>query len=317
MLSAALKWFRTCIGLNDEHHNRQLISQELFGPILDIVYQTMPRDNLLNSACLELFEFIKRENLKQLIIPLVENYREKLLGITYVNTFSALVIKYEQIQGGNPEDSFTTQGGDTPNRNLIAGGQPWQGLKDADQEEEKYFNQPSDEEGEDEGEASLPETVATKTLEGTAPLRPLVSYPEDEEEDAMELLAASPGTSTEKRAQSTDSTPSESIGSPPSSIPVKRGREEDEEEDDLEKLASGAPVKRHSSVSSIGSVRSDMSAANLDSPTGSQQPNGAPTPILRRKGSLRSKDGSPKAQKGIGGISISLSGNTKNEQGSG
>jgi hypothetical protein len=35
-------------------HNR------LFEPILDIVYETMPRDNLLNSACLEFFEFIKR-----------------------------------------------------------------------------------------------------------------------------------------------------------------------------------------------------------------------------------------------------------------
>ena len=32
----------------------------LLGPILDLVLETMPRNNLLNSACLELFEFIKR-----------------------------------------------------------------------------------------------------------------------------------------------------------------------------------------------------------------------------------------------------------------
>jgi hypothetical protein len=119
-----------------------MITKGVFDPILDIVYQTMPRDNLLNSACLELFEFIKRENLKQLLIPLVEGYREKLLGINYVNTFGALVLKYEQIQSGfNPDEtSFSTQGGETPNRSLVAGGQRWQGLKDADAEEEAYFN---------------------------------------------------------------------------------------------------------------------------------------------------------------------------------
>lgn len=37
-----------------------MIKNKLFGPILNIVIETMPRDNLLNSACLEFFEFIKR-----------------------------------------------------------------------------------------------------------------------------------------------------------------------------------------------------------------------------------------------------------------
>ncbi len=60
---AALKYFRTCIGLHDEFHNRQIIHNRLFEPILNIVYETMPKDNLLNSVCLELFEFIKRVRL--------------------------------------------------------------------------------------------------------------------------------------------------------------------------------------------------------------------------------------------------------------
>ncbi|KAI5276685.1 DUF625-domain-containing protein [Aureobasidium subglaciale] len=316
----ALKWFRTCVGLNDEHHNKDLITKGVFDPILDIVYQTMPRDNLLNSASLELFEFIKRENLKQLIIPLVEGYREKLLGITYVNTFGALVLKYEQIQSGyNPEEtSFSTQGGDTPNRSLAVGGQRWQGLKDADAEEEAYFNANSDEETEDEGLSSLSETTAAKTAEGGPPIRPLVSYPEDEDEDTMELLAASPGAPGEKKESSVESTTPETSGSPQSFVPEKR-RREDDDEDDLEKLVGAVPAKRRSSVSSIGSVRSDMSATNLDSPTSTQQPNGTGIPMLRRKGSLRSKDGSPGPQKGIsiGPISLSLSGKTGNEESGG
>ncbi|KAG9564586.1 DUF625-domain-containing protein, partial [Aureobasidium melanogenum] len=313
----ALKWFRTCVALNDEHHNRDMITKGVFDPILDIVYQTMPRDNLLNSACLELFEFIKRENLKQLVIPLVEGYREKLLGITYVNTFGALVMKYEQIQSGfNPdESSFSTQGGETPNRSLVAGGQRWQGLKDADAEEEAYFNATSDDETEDETATSLPETVAAKAPEVGPPMRPLVSYPEDEDEDAMEMLAASPGTPAEKKEANTESTTPDTLGSPLSVVPEKRRREEDDE-DDLEKLAGAVPAKRRSSVSSIGSVRSEMSATNLDSPTSSQQQNGTGHP-LRRKGSLRSKDDNSGPQKGIsiGPISLSLSGKSNEEGG--
>ncbi|KAG9624499.1 DUF625-domain-containing protein, partial [Aureobasidium melanogenum] len=313
----ALKWFRTCVVLNDEHHNRDMITKGVFDPILDIVYQTMPRDNLLNSACLELFEFIKRENLKQLVIPLVEGYREKLLGITYVNTFGALVMKYEEIQSGfNPdESSFSTQGGETPNRSLVAGGQRWQGLKDADAEEEAYFNATSDDETEDETATSLPETVAAKAPEVGPPMRPLVSYPEDEDEDAMEMLAASPGTPAEKKEANTESTTPDTLGSPLSVVPEKRRREEDDE-DDLEKLAGAVPAKRRSSVSSIGSVRSEMSATNLDLPTSSQQQNGTGHP-LRRKGSLRSKDDNSGPQKGIsiGPISLSLSGKSNEEGG--
>lgn len=59
----ALKFFRVCVGLQDEFYIRHMIKNKLFEPILNIVIETMPRDNLLNSACLEFFEFIKRVSL--------------------------------------------------------------------------------------------------------------------------------------------------------------------------------------------------------------------------------------------------------------
>lgn len=58
--TAALKFFRACIGLHDEFYNRQIIQNKLMGPILDVVYETMPRNNMLNSVCLEMFEYIKK-----------------------------------------------------------------------------------------------------------------------------------------------------------------------------------------------------------------------------------------------------------------
>lgn len=275
----------------------------------------MPRDNLLNSASLEFFEYIRKENLKQLIVPLVETHREKLLGITYVNIFESLVNKYDQYQSGvDDEASFSTQGADTPNKGLMAGGQHrWQGLRDADAEEEAYFNT-SD--GEDEDETPLP----TKPLSSSAsPVRPLVAYPDDDDDDddTMDILAASPSApqanQDNKSPNAADagspnprSSSLTSAGSPPERLSEKRRREE-EDEDDLEKLAGNVPKRR----SSVNSVRSDLSAANLDTDGGSPKENGSVvTPTLRRKGSLKSRDGGPGAQKGIsiGPISLSLKG---------
>ena len=96
---AALKFFRNLIGLQDEFYNQQMTSGKLFEPILDLTMETMTRDNLLNSACLEFFEFISQGNIKNLISHLVENYREKMEAITYVETFQTFITKYDDTSG--------------------------------------------------------------------------------------------------------------------------------------------------------------------------------------------------------------------------
>lgn len=287
MKLAALKWFRTCVGLQDEFHNRQMIASSLFDPILGIVEATMPRDNLLNSACLELFEYIKREGVKQLICHLVEMYRDRLMAISYVNTFQAIVLKYDQANepyqpNGVDDSSFTTQEG-TPHRQPN-GRQGYQGLH-VDDKEEDYFN------GEDdiEDEAALPTKVQQSPTNGASPARPLVNYPIDDDDDGMDILASSPDPLREKKSTSSSSSdelriptdesdapqaePMEedstsptgaiadeegdrgrdrrpiAIGqSPPESIATKRRREE-EDEDEIEQLMGGAK-RRNSSVSS-------------------------------------------------------------------
>lgn len=104
----ALKFFRTCVGLQDEFYIRHMIKFRLFEPILNLVVETMPKDNLLNSACLELFEFIKRENLKHIITHLVESYRRVMETITYVDTFKELIVKYEQLHDPTPPTRYNS-----------------------------------------------------------------------------------------------------------------------------------------------------------------------------------------------------------------
>lgn len=117
-----------------------------FGLIIDIVYESMPRDNLLNSACLELFEFIKRENIKPFILHVVEKYREKLEQITYVDTFQNLILRYDQMQGyGAEADSALFSQDELASKRLPLDGQRWHGAKELDAAEEEYFNTSDDE----------------------------------------------------------------------------------------------------------------------------------------------------------------------------
>lgn len=119
-----------------------------FGLILDIVYETMPRDNLLNSACLELFEFIKRENIKPIVLHVVEKYGDKLRNITYVDTFQSLILRYDQMQGygADATDSTLFSQDEVMSGRVQPNGQRWQGVKEMDAAEEEYFNTSDDDE---------------------------------------------------------------------------------------------------------------------------------------------------------------------------
>ncbi|KAF2002397.1 DUF625-domain-containing protein [Amniculicola lignicola CBS 123094] len=274
----ALKYFRTCIGLHDEFHNRQITGNRLFEPILQILFDTMPRDNLLNSACLELFEFIKRENIKMIITHLVETYRDRLETVTYVDTFQSLIMRYDQMHEPPTtqelENSFTSVDSDTPARPVgLVNGNKWgHGLKESDHEEHPYFTSDDDDDG-------LPSSVKP-ALNGASPVRPLVNYPDDDgDEDGMDILASSApssvahsiSTSTQTQVNTVESTAKSETSSPPERASEKRRREEDEEDELLATLPSSSS-KRRASVNSSSSTKSLRN--------------------LRRKGSLSStKDG--------------------------
>ncbi|KAF2434588.1 DUF625-domain-containing protein [Tothia fuscella] len=271
----ALKYFRTCIGLHDNFHNRQIINNNLFEPILNIVFETMPRDNLLNSACLELFEFIKRENMKDLTVHLVEKYRDRLEQITYVDTFRQVIDKYEKYMQPPPENVSFTSVETQPNavpalmRPTMNGRQQWQGLKETDAEEEAYFNT-SDGEDDDHFGPAKPVT------NGASPIKPLVDYPEDDDDDdTMDILAQD--TSPDQPRETIESpTPVKDQPLPPAERLSEKRRREEDEEDELTKLTT-QPKRRSSSISSTNGAVSTHSQT------------------LRRKKSISSgKDGPPK-----------------------
>jgi len=74
------------------------VRNNLFEPVVATFLANGERYNLLNSAVLEMVEFIRKENIKPLISHLVEQFGPRLSVCTYVDTFRNLKLKYEQNQ---------------------------------------------------------------------------------------------------------------------------------------------------------------------------------------------------------------------------
>lgn len=268
-----------------------MIQEHLLEPILNTLLDTMPRNNLLNSACLDFFEYIRNHGVPIMVNHLVERYRDKIQDITYVDTFTALISRFDHASQGyasNMDASFLDTEDEGPGRSQPGGGRRWQGVRDLDAAEEQYFNT-SDDEDDIAGAKSPP----SASVNGASPLsKPLVDYASDEETDMTtdaELAGILPSRETgsppapEKEAERKSASPP-----PPERVSEKRRREEDEE-DELTKLASQQSKRRNSS-SSVVSVGSNGS-----------------TPMLRRKKSFNSSRDGGGGGGGGGGKKISIS----------
>lgn len=55
----SLRFLRRVVGLKDEFYNRYIVKGQLFDPVIATFKENGQRYNLLNSAIVELFEFIR------------------------------------------------------------------------------------------------------------------------------------------------------------------------------------------------------------------------------------------------------------------
>ncbi|XP_027720950.1 serine/threonine-protein phosphatase 4 regulatory subunit 3B isoform X2 [Vombatus ursinus] len=142
----ALRFMRRIIGLKDEFYNRYITKGNLFEPVINALLDNGTRYNLLNSAVIELFEFIRVEDIKSLTAHIVENFYKALESIEYVQTFKGLKTKYEQEK-------------DRQNQKLNSN-RFRRDARTLEEDEEMWFNEDEEEEGEavvPPGEKSKPE----------------------------------------------------------------------------------------------------------------------------------------------------------------
>ncbi|KAJ7545388.1 hypothetical protein O6H91_09G117300 [Diphasiastrum complanatum] len=206
LVVAAVRFLRACVGLKHEFYYRYLVKHNLFEPVIQAFLANGSRYNLLNSAVLELIEFICKANIRSLIMHLVESYSEKFAEIDYVGTFQQLKLRYEQLLEG-PAANSREAGGLASTEMEHLSGRLQQRFGHAksisvlrerkderalDKQEEDYFNEDSD----DEDSTSFgkiisptrisPAVIVNGSVLGDASLRDgpfgLVDY-EDEDED--------------------------------------------------------------------------------------------------------------------------------------
>ena len=94
---AALRYFRAAIGRNDDFYNRYLVKNDTFSPLLQLTKAEVAANNLLSSACLELFEFIRINNIKIVLNHLMERFGDEVRHLgTAFDVFRGLAMKWEQ-----------------------------------------------------------------------------------------------------------------------------------------------------------------------------------------------------------------------------
>nr|XP_033793806.1 serine/threonine-protein phosphatase 4 regulatory subunit 3B isoform X4 [Geotrypetes seraphini] len=137
----ALRFMRRIIGLKDEFYNRYIIKGNLFEPVINALLDNGARYNLLNSAVIELFEFIRVEDIKSLTAHIVENFYKALESIEYVQTFRGLKTKYE-----HEKDRQNQKLSSVPS--ILRNNRFRRNTRALEDDEEMWFNEDEEEEGE-------------------------------------------------------------------------------------------------------------------------------------------------------------------------
>ncbi|XP_019618676.1 PREDICTED: serine/threonine-protein phosphatase 4 regulatory subunit 3A-like isoform X1 [Branchiostoma belcheri] len=249
---SALRFVRKIISLKEEFYNRYIIKGNLLKPIVDAFLTNGQRYNLLNSATLELFEFIRVEDIKSLVAYVVETFYEQLKDVDYVNTFKGLKLRYEQhMDRQNVKSSLDS----VPS--ILRNHRYRRDARSLDEEEEIWFEQ--DEEEMEDGEAVVPVTDMLKNkmdeeLDHISKIIDGKRARESENKPPSPLKNPTRSPSPPPPTRKFNTSPPAASTSPPASPEVKTNNggitglvdypDEDSDEDEDDDRNSSIPAKR-------------------------------------------------------------------------
>uniref|UniRef100_A0A2P2MU23 Serine/threonine-protein phosphatase 4 regulatory subunit 3 isoform X1 n=1 Tax=Rhizophora mucronata TaxID=61149 RepID=A0A2P2MU23_RHIMU len=176
LVVAAVRFVRAILFRHDEHLLNHFVTNNLLKPIVDAFVSNGNRYNLLNSAVLDLLEYIRKENLRSLLKYIVDSFWNLLARFEHLTTIQSLKVKYEQCLENNETE---TAGPASDLRRRID-------ERALEKEEEDYFNEDSDEEDtasashtqKIQGQPAVSNGVAASPRSGG-----LVDYDDDEDDE--------------------------------------------------------------------------------------------------------------------------------------
>uniref|UniRef100_A0A915PBS8 Serine/threonine-protein phosphatase 4 regulatory subunit 3-like central domain-containing protein n=1 Tax=Meloidogyne floridensis TaxID=298350 RepID=A0A915PBS8_9BILA len=93
----ALRLLRRIIGLKDDIYFRHICDKEILDPVVECFEANGSRYNLLNSSLIELFEYIRTEEIRPLMQYVVQKHWETTFSkVEYVRTFSVMKTRCAQ-----------------------------------------------------------------------------------------------------------------------------------------------------------------------------------------------------------------------------
>ncbi|XP_029110464.1 serine/threonine-protein phosphatase 4 regulatory subunit 3A-like isoform X2 [Scleropages formosus] len=152
----ALRFMRKIIGLKDEFYNRYIMRNFLFEPVVKAFLNNGSRYNLMNSAIIEMFEYV-RVDVKSLTAHIIENYWKALEDVSYVQTFKGLKLRYEQQKERQDNPKLDSM------RSILRNHRYRRDARTLEDEEEMWFN--TDEDDLEDGEAVVPPSDMMKAEE--------------------------------------------------------------------------------------------------------------------------------------------------------
>eukprot|EP00892_Ulva_mutabilis_P008525 jgi/Ulvmu1/6044/UM027_0021.1 len=159
---AALRFFRTCLGLKDDFYNKYIVKNNLFEEPVRAFLANGDNPNLLNSTFLEMMEFIRQADTKMVALHFIDEYWPRVKHITYVRTFKLLKDAADNLRnpGCAPEDASASG----PMRAL--GQRLVRDPRDLGREEEDYFSAAGDDD--DAGGGGGPASASAGMLGGVS-----------------------------------------------------------------------------------------------------------------------------------------------------
>ncbi|KAJ7887515.1 component of IIS longevity pathway SMK-1-domain-containing protein [Mycena olivaceomarginata] len=136
---AAFRIFRLILKLNNGNLHTEVMKYDVLKPILDLTLRESTRDNLLSCSCQEYFDYMRRENMKDLIKFCMTHHEADIRKLSETplgkERFLLFIQRWEINNEPPPEESKSAKPVDTR----------WPQGRALDAEEEDYFNAEEDE----------------------------------------------------------------------------------------------------------------------------------------------------------------------------
>ncbi|EPY54283.1 DNA damage response protein [Schizosaccharomyces cryophilus OY26] len=98
---SGLRFFRSCLAARQGDMSSIMLEHDIFGKILELMVKVRDETDLLNSATLEFFEYIRSDGSEKVLDHLNKHYRTQMESLSDFSTFSEILQLIDSLSSGS------------------------------------------------------------------------------------------------------------------------------------------------------------------------------------------------------------------------